>query len=579
MTFKLRPYQVAAVDGIYDYWADGRGSNPLIVAPTGAGKTAVIAQIIKDAMSFPGTRVMVLTHVKELLEQGAQGLLRMYPEADIGFYSASIGQKRLDKPITFAGIQSVWKRAPDMIPAPDLVLIDEAHMLPKNTETRYGHFINELKMCNPQVKIVGLTATPYRLDSGYLHKGDGAIFDGIAYDIPVGMLMDEGYLSPVISKGGLKKIDLSNVGKRGGEFIESQLAEAASDPDLVRSMVNEIVALGANRKAWLIFASGLKHAEMIKAEMEGHNITCDVVSGDDSQTERARKISSFKAGRTRAVVNVGVLTTGFDHPDVDLVAMARATESTGLYIQIVGRGTRPVYASGYDLETKDGRIAAIANGSKPNCLVLDFGQNVERHGFIDAVKPVKAGGGGVGGEAPTKQCPACQSMCYAGLRVCPDCSHEFPPPEINHSHNSYSGALLSTQVEAEWIPVDGVQYQVWKKEGKPDSIRVTYISGLMRINEWLCPDHGGYAASRYKARMSVLGATAQTTEEAIEESDKWIWPSNIKIKPLKYPEIVQFDYSPKDRPNENIAQFAKITRQKIDKEFEDHLYDPDEIPF
>lgn len=578
MTFKLRPYQAAAVDSVYQYWADKRGDNPLIVAPTGAGKTAVIAQIIRDAMSFPGTKVMVLTHVKELLEQGAQGLLRMYPEADIGFYSASIGQKRLDKPITFAGIQSVWKRATEMIPAPDLVLIDEAHMLPKNTETRYGHFIKELKLCNPHVKIVGLTATPYRLDSGYLHKGEGAIFDGIAYDIPVGMLMDEGYLSPIISKGGLKQIDLTNVGKRGGEFIDSQLAEAASDPDLVRSMVNEIVSLGKDRKSWLIFASGLDHAGLIQSEMLNHNIICEVVSGEDSQSDRAAKIGSFKRGQTRAVVNVGVLTTGFDHPGVDLVAMARATESTGLYIQIVGRGTRPVYASGYDLDTKDGRVAAIANGTKPNCLVLDFGQNVQRHGFIDSVKPMKSGGGGTGGEAPTKQCPSCQSMCFAGLRVCPECNHEFPPPEVNHSNNSYSGAMLSTQVEAEWLPVTHVMYQRWKKEGKPDSIKVTYTCGMLHVNEWLCPDHGGYAASRYKARMSVLGATAETTDEALEEADSWIKPSNIKVKPLKYPEIVQFDYSSKENPNEGINRDAKITYSQKEKEFEEWI-SLDDIPF
>ena len=263
MTFQLRDYQKAAVDGLYQYWADGRGENPLIVAPTGAGKTAIIAQIVKDAMFFPGTRVLVLSHVKELLEQGAEGLLRMYPEADLGFYSASIGQKRLDKPITFAGIQSVYQRAYEMIPAPDLVLIDEAHMVPKNSETRYGKFLKDLKICNPDVKVVGLTATPYRLDSGRLHEGKGAIFDGVAYDIPVGMLMDQGYLSPVISKGGLKQIDLSNVKKRGGEFNESDLAMAASDPELVAATVAEIISLGQDRKSWLLFASGVDHARML----------------------------------------------------------------------------------------------------------------------------------------------------------------------------------------------------------------------------------------------------------------------------------------------------------------------------
>lgn len=569
MTFKLRPYQEASINGLYEYWATGRGENPLIVAPTGAGKTAILSQIVKDAMSFPGTRVMILTHVKELLTQGAEGLVRMYPQADFAFYSASVGQKRLDKPITFAGIQSVYSKAYDIVPAPDLIIVDEAHMIPKNSETRYGKFISDLKVCNPKVKMIGLTATPYRLDSGYLHKGKGALFDGIAYDIPVGMLMDEGYLSPVISKGGVKKIDLTNVGKRGGEFIERDLAIAASDPELVRSTVQEIVEYGHDRKAWLIFASGLGHADMLKEQFEIHGIVSDVVSGSDPSKQRDRKINDFKSGRTRALINCGVLTTGFDHPDVDLVAMVRATESTGLYIQIVGRGTRPVYADGYDLSTKEGRISAIQNGSKPNCLILDYGENVSRHGFIDAVKPKIKGESG-GGEAPTKECPNCNSMVFAGSRVCEDCGHEFPPPELNHSHKSYGGAILSSQVQDEWIDVDYVTYERWKKEGKPDSIRVTYICGLTRISEWLCPDHGGYAASRYEARKPALKAQAMTTDEALEESGNWVSPSRIKVRPDgKYHQIIQLDYSGK-KENEK-SNFDKSEEQRIRELAEDFM--------
>lgn len=562
MTFKLRPYQEAAINGLYEYWAAGRGDNPLIVAPTGAGKSAILGQVIRDAMSYPGTKVMVLTHVKELLEQNAAALLRMYPQADFAFYSASVGQKRLDKPITFAGIQSVYKRAYDMVPAPDLVIVDEAHMIPKNSETRYGKFISDLKVCNPKVKMIGLTATPYRLDSGYLHKGKGALFDGIAYDIPVGMLMDDGYLSTVISKGGAKKIDLTNVGKRGGEFIESELAIAASDPELVKATVKEIVEYGQDRKAWLIFASGLGHAQMLREELEAYDVSVEVVAGDDPMKERESKISRFKKGDVRAIVNCGVLTTGFDHPAVDLVAIVRATESTGLYIQIVGRGTRPVYAPGYDLSTKQGRLDAIANGGKPNCLILDYGENVARHGFIDAVKPKIKGESTGDGEAPTKECPSCEFMVFAGARVCPECGHEFPAPELNHHHKSYGGAMLSTQVLDEWIDVDDVVYERWRKDGKPDSIRVTYISGLTRISEWLCPDHGGYAASRYEARKPALKAYASTTSDALSESSQWVKPSRIKVRPDgKYHQIIQLDYSGK-KENEK-SNFDKSREEQI----------------
>jgi DNA repair protein RadD len=528
MTFELRDYQREAVDGLYNYWAGKAGENPLIVAPTGSGKTAIIAQIVKDAMGFTGTRVLVVTHVKELIEQGADGLLKLYPEADFGLYSAGLKKKVLGRPITFAGIQSIWEKAYDIVPAPDLVLIDEAHLLPKNTETRYNRFIADLKVCNPSVKVVGLTATPYRLDSGYLHEGKGAIFDGIAHDIPVAMLMDQGYLSPVISKGGIKQINLEGVGKRGGEFIESELAMAASDPELVKSTVAEIVRLGADRKSWLVFSSGVNHAYMLKDEFEAHDIDVGVITGSDGSAAREKAITDFKSGKLRCLINVNVLTTGFDHPEVDLVALVRATASTGLYVQMVGRGTR------------------IADG-KENCLILDYGQNVERHGFIDQVKPKDKSAGAGEGDAPVKTCESCQMIVHAATQICPECGFQFPAPTLNHAAVSYGGAMLSSQVQAEWLDVEDVLYARHRKEGKPDSVKVTYYCGLTGVSEWLCPDHGGYAASRYTSRRSALGASATTTQQALDECSFWITPSRIKVKPSshdpRFKEIVQLDYS------------------------------------
>jgi DNA repair protein RadD len=536
---ELRPYQRAAIDGLYNYWSDKKGDNPVVVAPTGSGKSLIIAHLIKDAMSYPGTRVLILTHVKELLEQNASELVALYPEADVGFYSASLKKKVLRKPITFAGIQSIHKKAYQMVPAPDLVIVDEAHLIPKNYGTRYNKFLSDLRICNRGVKVVGLTATPYRLDSGWLHEGDNAIFDGIAYDIPVADLMEQGFLAPVISKSGVKTIDLSNVGKRGGEYIESELAKAASDPELVTETVAEIVRYGAERKAWLVFACGVNHAELLCAEFETHGIGADVVTGSDGMSARADKIERFRRGGSKCLINVNVLTTGFNVPHVDLVAIVRATESTGLYIQIVGRGTR------------------IAPG-KENCLVLDYGDNVMRHGFIDKIKP-KIKGRTEDGEAPVKKCPECLTVNHAAVRVCIECGHEFPPPQFNHGTKAYSGAMISTQVEAEWVDVNDVGYSRWRKEGKPDSIRVTYYCGLIKVSEWLCPDHGGYAAERYQKRMPSLRASAMTTEEAMLECDHWIKPRRIKVKPNdKFHDIVQLDYSqPKRLTAEELAELQE----------------------
>ena len=544
MAFELRDYQREAVDGLYNYWASKAGDNPLIVAPTGSGKTAILAQIIKDAMSYPDTRVLVVTHVKELLEQGANGLLKLYPEADYGIYSAGLKQKVLNKPITFAGIQSVWERAYDMVPAPDLVLIDEAHLLPKNTETRYNRFIADLKICNPDVKVVGLTATPYRLDTGYLHKGKGAIFDGIAHDIPISLLMDQGYLSPVISKGGIKQIDLTGVCKRGGEFIESELATAASDPELIESTVKEVVTLAKDRKSWLVFSSGVNHAHLLADEFDRHGIDAGVVTGSDSSSVRGKTIADFKSGKLQCLINVNVLTTGFDYPGVDCIVMCRSTMSCGLYIQCIGRGTR------------------VAEG-KENTLVLDYGSNVERHGLLDQVKPKDKMSSG-DGEAPAKQCESCQTIVHAAAKICPECGFEFPAPLLNHGSSSYSGAMLSSQIVSEWVDVDDVMYSRHKKEGKPDSLKVTYYSGMLSVSEWLCPDHGGYAASKYKERKALLNALADTTTEALDEAHFWRKPSRVMVKPSnhnpKYKEITKFDYTQVERKHEeaqgNYADFS-----------------------
>ena len=555
MKLQLRDYQTAAIDGLYDYWATGRGENPIIVAPTGAGKSLIIAKLIEDALAYPGTRILMLTHVAELLKQNAEELVNLIPGVDLGFYSASIGQKRLDRQVTFAGIQSVWQQAENMVPPPDLVLIDEAHLVPKNTSTRYGKFLADLKVCNSAVKVVGLTATPYRLDSGYLHKGKGALFDGIAYDIPIGLLIDQGHLSPVVSKGAKSKIDLTNVGMRGGEFIESQLATAASDPELVKSTVKEIVHFGEDRRSWLVFASGVDHAEMIRAEMEEHGIDAAVVTGADNKTDRAKAIADFKAFRVRCLINVNVLTTGFNHRATDLVAMVRATASAGLYVQMVGRGTR----------TADG---------KDDCLLLDFGGNVERHGFIDAVRVKDKTASAKKGDAPVKECPECQGLVPIGLQYC-ECGYKFPDRELNHDKKAYEGAVLSSQIVAEWVDVERVTYDRHQKPGKPDSIRVTYQCGMRDVREWLCPDHGGYAASRYHARMVALGATAMTTEDALAEAPvAWTIPTRIKIKPRaddpRFDEIVQLDYSAgrKPEPVGNVLSW--------DEEAED---DWEEIPF
>jgi len=237
---QLRPYQQAAIDALWHYWRN-RGKAGLIVSPTGSGKSLLIAEICRKVLTdHPGTRIIQVTDSKELIEQNCKEFLKYYPEASTGIYSAGLGKKQRHADVTFAGIQSVYKHVYDFDPAIDLVIIDEAHMIPKESDTRYGEFLKAVRIANPSAAFVGLTATPYRLDSGLLHHGEGALFDGIAYDININTLIKEGYLVPVISKGGIKNIDLSQVKTTAGEYNLGDLACAADDPALVEAACEEI---------------------------------------------------------------------------------------------------------------------------------------------------------------------------------------------------------------------------------------------------------------------------------------------------------------------------------------------------
>ena len=530
----LRPYQEAAIRGLYSYWENKKGRNPLLVAPTGSGKTPMIGQIVSDALAY-NSRVVIVTHVKELIDQGARTLRAMIPGAEIGIYSASLRSKDLSKPITYAQIQSIHKRANDM-PVPDLVIIDEAHLVPAKSSTRYGKFLAAILTRNPDCKIIGLTATPYRLDQGWLHKGEKALFDGIAHDIKIGDLMDDGWLSPIVSKAVKQSIDLTGVRIKGGEYREDDLAKAASDPMLVKAAAAEIVQRGADRQSWLVFCCGVVHAQLVCEAIQAHGIDAEVLIGSHGSEERDNRIARFKSGDLRCLVNVNVLTTGFDAPNVDLLAILRATQSPSLYVQMVGRGTR-------------------LHEGKENCLVLDYGSNVNRHGLIDDISPKTPGKG----EEPIKTCPSCGSHIPIGVMICPDCGFVFEsepqPIKPRHDSKAYEGALLKSQSELngifpeswddepEWWDIDDASYALHKKHGKPDSIKITYHSGLRTANEWLCPEHGGYAEEKFIDRYRRVSQVAAvfgpsgfkkpeifTTEECLKVINTWPRPRKIKVK-------------------------------------------------
>ncbi len=517
----LRPYQQAAVEAIYRYFMANSGC-PLVVMPTGTGKSIVIGAFVKGALEhYPGTRILVLTHVRELIRQNYARLIRLWPEAPAGIYSAGLGRRDLDGRAVYAGIQSIHRKA-DAVGRVDLVLIDEAHLIPRNGDTMYGRFLAALKRRNPYVKTVGFTATPFRLDSGLLHEGGGALFSGIAYETGIAEMIEGGYLSEVVPKATDTTLDVAGVEKRGGEFIAGQLESAVDADGITRSAVTEIVAEGRDRKSWLCFCSGVRHARHVAEAIRSHGIECATVTGGTPMGERDQILAAFKAGRLRAVTNANVLTTGFDAPGVDLIAMLRPTASPGLHVQMIGRGTR------------------TAPG-KPNCLVLDFAGNTARHGPLDrlTIKPPGIGGG----EAPVKVCRACRAIVHAGVRACPHCRSAFPEPDIDLSARAATDALLTRQIKPEWAAVTEVSYTRHEKPGKPPSLRVDYLCGLSVHKEWICFEHAGFPrekACRWWGARAPGRPIPDTVDEALGHAPALPLPSHVMVrKDGKYTNITQ----------------------------------------
>lgn len=509
----LRDYQRASIDALYGYFECESG-NPVIALPTGSGKSVVLAHFIKEACDFyPQTRIVVLTHVRELLEQDMAALLRAWPEAPASYYSAGLGQKKVSQ-ITFAGIQSAYA-LPTLFSPADLVIVDEAHLVPKKTEGTYRTFLAGLQQHNPAVKIIGLTATPYRLDSGLLTEGSDRIFTDIAYEANVGTLVMQGYLCPLVSRAGAAKADLSGVRTRGGEFVPADAEKAYMEGGVLDAALDEVLALAGERKSWLLFCSGVEHADRAAKALKARGISAACVTGETSSNERRAILNGFKNGAYRAVTNCDVLTTGFDHPGIDLIAMMRPTKSTGLYVQMIGRGLRKA-------------------ATKTETLVLDYAGNVERHGPIDQIKirPKREKGEGAVTVAPVKECPTCHSFVFPAVMTCPTCGHIWESKPAHGDTASDAPVLAAGLVET--LPVHRVIYRIHEKPGSPMSMRVDYYSDIRRFSEFVCLEHEGYAAKRAVAWFWRRGMPPPASVfDAVTEgvAGRIPAPSRITVRP------------------------------------------------
>jgi DNA repair protein RadD len=541
---ELRDYQEACVVSIFDYFAEKSG-NPLIALPTGTGKSVVMAGFIERALKlYPKTKILILTHVKELIAQNHKAMKALWKSAPAGIYSAGLNKREHHYPITFAGIASIHKRS-QQFGHQDIIIIDEAHLVGDKESAMYIHFIQKMKKINPYLKVIGATATKWRMGMGQLTNGQ--IFDEVCFDLTdmrgFNWLLAEGYLKPLIPKPMDTEFDVSGVGTSAGEYKQNELQDAVDKDDLNEAAVNEIIKHGIDRKHWLIFSSGVDHALHLQSLLCNAGVDCTTVHSRMTDDERDANILGYRSGKYQAIVNYGVLTTGFDFPEIDMIAVLRPTKSSGLWVQMLGRGTRPVYRKDADLTSRDGRLEAMQD--VPNCLVLDFARNTERLGPInDPVMPRKKGEGKPG-MAPIKLCPHCNSYNHASATICAFCGGEMPRT-LKFEPKASNEVLIRTAVVEPVITtydVSRVVYQRHTKQDKPDSLRVSYYTkgGLRRFDEWILLEHSGPAQHRARLwwmRRNGNHKAPETITEALILADSLLVPAQIKVRTdTKFPEI------------------------------------------
>jgi DNA repair protein RadD len=557
-----RDYQEWALTAWLDWVSAGKG-NPLLLYPTGVGKSVIIALIIEHCIKhYPGTRTMVLTHSKELIQQDYDKLKQYWPEAPAGIYCEGLKRREYWNSITIGSIQTVYNM-PELFGHIDLLFIDEAHLISLKDDSMYRSFIAKLRVINPNLVTTGLTATGWRAKQGYLWMGENALFDGAAVDAcsvdAFNWFLDQGYLVPPIAKKTKFQYNTSEVKVHGGEYSQKDAEEKTNKKDLNERVVITMLEAfkDAGRNSGLVFCNGIKHVEKIAEVFEYYGANVTYVHSKMDDKTRDRRIEEYKNGEADWIINNGILTTGFDHPALDFIGMLKLTRLSSYWVQMLGRGTRPLYAPGFDLSTVEGRLASIAASPKQNTMVLDFGKN-DRLGMInDPVIPMPGERRGPG-EAPIRVCDECGSYNHASAPQCLACGFIFPRRDKYDDESSGRKLVKKlppttlTQAPAEVadFTVDTVTYDLHHKSAdKPPSLKITYHCGFRSFSEWMHFDPASGKGFRSRGlnwwmNRANCGPSAvpKTVAEALTAAPSLRIPKTIKVRLGKYNEVTDYDY-------------------------------------
>ena len=552
----LREYQSRAVAELFGWWTKHQGDAdiPLLVLPTAAGKSVICAEIVRqmwDQWPDYHPRTVVLVPSKELAEQNAAKLRALLPHTiSVGYVSASLGTKKYNADVIVATIGSIHKAA-HLLGNIKAVVIDEAHLVSQkaNDAGMYRNFLSKLgELC--EFRTVGMTATPFRGNQVWLTDGDDPLFTGIASRVSMRELLDAKFIAPLVppTERIETRIDASHVGISNGDYKVGELSREVEK--YLAKVAVEATRIASERKKWIAFTPSVANAESLSDKLNALGIVSAVVCGETPKQKREDLIRKFKNHQIHCLVTVLALSVGFDVPDVDCIVWCRPTKSPVLYVQGMGRGTR------------------IADG-KDDCLVLDFTDTVERLGPVDTIQGRAKKRSGPQ-EAPYSICPDCGERNAPAALVCVHCGCTIREEEAKPMDAKVSyAALLSSQAamaELVWHDVSRVDYKLHQKEGKPDSMRVDYYGGLLRVaSEWVCFNHVGYA--RQKAENWWMRREQKSMPSGTQDALEWLEfhdieePARIATrKNGKYTEVKDYEFNRTKRNQETFGQPSQTSK-------------------
>ena len=488
-----RYYQKESYEAAFRDLKHKKGSSPLIVLPTGTGKSFVIALMAKHMAQY-GARTLILSHKQELVTQNQEEMLGF--GVDCGTLCAGVGHPDVNHTAVSASIQTMhsrFKNNPNVAGSFKLILVDEAHMVNNKDTGRYRELLKMMAECMPGIGVVGLTATPFRTGQGYLTSGEHSIFSHICYEYGIKQAISDGYLCPVITPPTSARFNVSGlkIGSRG-DYTEDSLRKIAAQNDNTHLALDECLNLQRteNRHGVIIFGATKAHCYEVERYMQSKGEKYYAITDDTSKTVRRKLIKDFKDRKIKGLISRDILTTGFNARHVDLVCFLRKTASLVLWIQSLGRGMRILK----DWEEK-------IFGKKINCMVADFCSNVGFHPAIDSVDLFESVKAPVKREAKknldeaVKTCSNCTGENRIYARRCEWCDTSFSLEDVANHVSSFmsSGFIISPDDVA--MAGSAVGHNVFSvlmskhpgKGGKPPTLRVDYNLGISKSHKEFIP--------------------------------------------------------------------------------------------